>query len=400
MRRLSAVGRKSESFKCFESRLRYIVKQDTGEIMPQKAILAILKNDLVTITEMVEWVLRDDKTLRDDIAQQMLEAGGKTIPNNTMGRLLGLTIPDTILCKGSTGSSRFLELVNDRVIAEAKSWHERSQVRLGTSTQRVSAGWKRTADWTAPTNLVPKMNLGSVNGQYAKIVNNPFEDGFIELALVIQHEWYILVFGFDPERFRGATRITNPVVRMDENGLVKFNFSAAYPLVKAQYSDEYVIGVDVGRTNYATVVVWSIKEHRIVHSTTLSQRVHSLANSVTASESQRTNLKKKGRDEEARYHREAASRKKRELAILAGQEIAALSVQYGNAVVVFEDLSWVKNTMQNGRWNRGELVKRTTEFVTFNGGWVLRVNSAYTSQLCHQCHARVVFEGWHVAFCP
>ena len=43
--------------------------------------------------------------------------------------------------------------------------------------------------------------------------------------------------------------------------------------------------------------------------------------------------------DEARFHREAASRKKRELAILAAQEIAYLSYVWENAVVAVEDLS-------------------------------------------------------------
>ena len=59
---------------------------------------------------------------------------------------------------------------------------------------------------------------------------------------------------------------------------------------------------------------------------------------------------------EAQFHREAASREKRGLAILAAQEIAGLSRAWGNAVVAVEGLGWIRNTMQHGRWNRGALV--------------------------------------------
>lgn len=147
-----------------------------------------------------------------------------------------------------------------------------------------------------------------------------------------------------------------------------------------QFSGDYTIGVDVGINNYATVVVREVETGRIAHETTLSQRVHSLWNSVRASQQQVRDLKKKAATllcdrqarmaalDEARFHREAASRKKRELAILAAQEIADLSYLWGNAVVAVEDLGWIRNTMQHGRWNRGAIVQWLTHYVSQNGG--------------------------------
>ena len=104
--------------------------------------------------------------------------------------------------------------------------------------------------------------------------------------------------------------------------------------------------------------------------------------------------------DEAQLHREAASRKKRELAILAAQEIADLSHQYDNAVVAVEDLGWVKNTMQNGRWNRGAFVQWITHYVSQNGGWVLAVNAANTSQICNVCGSEVTHPEHKVSDCP
>ena len=103
--------------------------------------------------------------------------------------------------------------------------------------------------------------------------------------------------------------------------------------------------------------------------------------------------------DEAQLHREAASRKKRELAILAAQEIAYLSHFFDNAVVAVEDLSWVRNTMQNGRWNRGKLVQWTTHYVSQNGGWVVAVNAANTSQVCHECGGKVTHPTHRVSKC-
>lgn len=179
-----------------------------------------------------------------------------------------------------------------------------------------------------------------------------------------------------------------------------------------QFSGDYTIGVDVGINNYATVVVREVETGRIAHETTLSQRVHSLWNSVRASQQQVRDLKKKAATllcdrqarmaalDEARFHREAASRKKRELAILAAQEIADLSYLWGNAVVAVEDLGWIRNTMQHGRWNRGAIVQWLTHYVSQNGGWVVSVNPANTSQQCRACDAKVSHPTHTLSVCP
>lgn len=179
----------------------------------------------------------------------------------------------------------------------------------------------------------------------------------------------------------------------------------------AQFSGDYVIGVDVGINNYATVVVREVATGRIVYETTLSQRVHSLWNSVRASERQVRYLRRKAETllhnrqarmsalDEVQLHREAASRKKRELAILAAQEIAYLSHVWGNAVVAVEDLGWVANTMQNGRWNRGAFVQWLTHYVSQNGGWVVAVNPSNTSQLCYKCGSKVTHPTHEVSVC-
>ena len=55
--------------------------------------------------------------------------------------------------------------------------------------------------------------------------------------------------------------------------------------------------------------------------------------------------------------------------------------------------------MRNGRWNRGELVKRTTEQVEINGGRVIKASCYNTSQLCHRCDRRIVFKEYHTVIC-
>jgi len=77
-----------------------------------------------------------------------------------------------------------------------------------------------------------------------------------------------------------------------------------------------------------------------------------------------------------------------------------LSHQYDNAVVAVEDLSWIRNTMQNGRWNRGAFVQWLTHYVAQNGGWVVAVSAANTSQVCHLCGEKVEHPEHKVSLCP
>ena len=254
------------------------------------------------------------------------------------------------------------------------------------------------------------INLGAVDNHYALIENNPFADGEITLKMVIRGAWYRLFFPFNNTRFTEG-KVTLPLIKVEDNHPI-FIFSVVTDNPIVQFSGDYTIGVDVGINDYATVAVRNRKTGKIVHQTTLSQRVHSLWNSVRASEKQVRQLREKavslslydrqGRmaaRDEADLHRKAASRKKRELAIIAAQEIAYLSYFFGNAVVALEDLSWITNTMQNGRWNRGAFVQWLTHYVGQNGGWVVTVSAFNTSQLCHKCGEEVEHPEYKVSEC-
>ena len=296
------------------------------------------------------------------------------------------------------------------VVAAYRSWQERIKAVNGESSKYVSQGWKRTANGSAPSYGGDYVNLGAVDKQYAAIENDPFADGEIILKMVIQGEWYRLIFRFDNARFAEGN-VALPLVKV-ENGRTVFVFTVVTDNPVVQFSGDWVIGVDVGLGDYATVVVRSAETGRVVYETTLSQRVHSLWNSVRATERQVRALRRKADRllsqrqarmsalDEAQLHREAASRKKRELAILAAQEIAALSHLWGNAVVAVEDLSWVANTMQNGRWNRGEFVQWLAHYVSQNGGWVVAVSAANTSQQCHMCGQQVTHPTHKLSICP
>jgi transposase, IS605 orfB family len=392
---------KNQTYRAFVARPSHVLDLN-GEVLDDAHVLASLASEVRDISAYATFVVRNDVELGDELARVTATAPA------VAGRRAGVNMPG-FLAVGKSGRSRKENLLRYNVVTSCRSWQERAKAANGESSKYVSQGWKRTADASAPSYGGDCVNLGAVDRAYAAVENDPFADGEIVLRMVIQGEWYRLVFDFDNARFREG-KVALPAIKV-ENGQPVFIFTVVTDNPVVQFSGDYTIGVDVGINNYATVVVRSIETGRIVYETTLSQRVHSLWNSVRASQCQVRDLRKKAdgllsrRQErmaaldEAQLHREAASRKKRELAILAAQEIADLSHLWDNAVVAVEDLSWIINTMQHGRWNRGELVRWIAHYVSQNGGWVVDVSSFNTSQQCHECGQRVTHPTHKLSVC-
>lgn len=400
---------KDKTYKAFTARPSYILDLN-GELLDSSPVLDKLASEVRGISGYATFVVRNDMKLGDELSQVTV-----TQPT-TAGRRAGVTMPrffvedeDGKPIAGKSGRSRKEALIQHRVVTAYRSWQERVKAVNGESDKYVSQGWARTVNASPPSYGEDYINLGAVNKQYAAIENDPFAAGEIVLKMVIQGMWYRLFFRFDAMRFPEG-KVTLPLIKIENNQPV-FIFTVATDNPVAQFSGDYTIGVDLGIKNYATVVVRNSKTEKIVYQSTLSQRVHSLWNSVRASERQVKQLRKKADKllyqrqarmsalDEAQFHREAASRKKRELAILAAQEIAYLSHFWGNAVVAVEDLSWISNTMQNGRWNRGELARWLTHYVAQNGGWVVAVNSANTSRICHLCGSKVTHPVHKISRC-
>ena len=393
---------KNQTYRSFVAHPTYILEVN-GELLDSAPVLASLASEVRDISAYATYVVRNDEALADELARIT------AVQPAVAGRRAGVTMPD-FLASGKSGRSRKEWLMRHNVVTACRSWQERDKAANGESSKHVSQGWKRTANGSAPSYGEDYVNLGAVDRQYAAIENNPFADGEIILRLVIQGTWYRLIFNFDNKRFTEG-KVTLPVIKV-EDGTPVFIFTVVTDNPVVQFSGDYTIGVDVGINNYATVVVREVKTGRIVYETTLSQRVHSLWNSVRASEAQVRDLRRKAATmlhdrqarmsalDEAQLHREAASRKKRELAILAAQEIAYLSHVWDNAVVAVEDLGWIANTMQNGRWNRGTLIQWLSHYVSQNGGWVAAVSPANTSQQCHMCGAKVSHPTHELSVCP
>lgn len=393
---------KNQTYRAFAERPTHVLDLN-GELLDNATVLAELASEVRDISAYATFVVRNDVELGDELSRVTAAAPA------VAGRRAGVNMPD-FLATGKSGGSRKGWLMRYNVVASYRSYLERVKAANGESSKYVSQGWKHTVDASAPSYGGDYVNLGAVDDHYARVENNPFADGEIVLRMVIQGAWYRLIFNFDNRRFTEG-KVTLPVIKV-QDGAPVFIFTVVTDNPVVQFSGDYTIGVDVGINNYATVVVRSVETGRIVYETTLSQRVHSLWNSVRASEMQVRHLREKAATllydrqgrmsvlDEAQLHREAASRKKRELAILAAQEIAYLSHSWGNAVVAVEDLGWIANTMQNGRWNRGALVQWLTHYVSQNGGWVVSVNPAHTSQHCYKCGSKVTHPTHEASVCP
>ena len=413
---------KNQTYKAFTAHPTHVMDLN-GVLLDSDPILSQLVTEVQGISAYATFIARNDTELEDGLAR------ATAVQAATAGRQAGITMPEFLAAdkkdengepvkdkktgvpiKSKTGRSRKEWLVRHNAVTVFRSWQERVKAVNGESSKRVSQGWKRTVNASPPSYGEDFINLGVTDHQYAVIENDPFADGEIVLRMVIQGVRYRLIFKFNNTRFADG-KVTLPVIKVEDNQPA-FIFTVATDNPVVQFSGDYVIGVDVGINDYATIVVRNTKTGEITYKTTLSQRVHSLWNSVRASERQVRALREKAKPilydrparraalEEAQLHREAASRKKRELTILAAQEIAYLSHFFDNAVVAVEDLGWIKNTMQNGRWNRGALIKWLTHYVGQNGGWVIAVNAANTSQICHLCGEKVTHPEHRVSDCP
>lgn len=299
------------------------------------------------------------------------------------GRRMGIRLPPG---KRSRGRSRFERMVREYAVSQLRSWNERFLAYRGGSSKYVSAGWRRTANVLPPRTLAPRLSLSTTDNQYYSI---SVDGNTTVLRMVVTGRWVSLYFK-TPSRFlEKGVRPIAPDITVDDRGRVMFNWFAEIPAERAEFSDRYVIGVDVGRNSAAFSVVVDVTTGGVVEASGGNRRIRTLENRISRTESQIRSLHKMGRHDEAALHREGLANRRNELSILVGQDIADLSFRYDNALVAVEDLSGIRNTMSHGRWVRGQMVHRATDMVESNGGRILRVNPAYTSQKCHVCNTQM-----------
>ena len=300
------------------------------------------------------------------------------------GYMMGLKLPVEVKKRFRSGSSRLERMFREQVVTNLRSWATRSGVVSGNYSGYVSAGWRRTVRDSKPLSMQPRLALSAADKQYRRMSVTPER---IILDMVVRGQWVTLYFPTPPQLLEQGCEPGVPDIWVDKNNRVMFGFHGKTNPGRPKFSSRYVIGVDVGVTNPAAYVVWDTEKKEVVERSLLGRRARSLSNKIKRTQTQVSSLQRKNRSEEAVSHRTHLSNRRKELSILVAQEVADAAWRYGNALVVFEDLSHISNTMMFGRWFRGEVYRRTRDMVEADGGRVLRVNAAYTSRKCHVCQS-------------
>ena len=312
------------------------------------------------------------------------------------GYMMGLKLPVEAKKQFRSGSSRLERMFREQVVTNLRSWAARSGAVNQTYSGYVSAGWRRTVKGSKPKDLQPRLSLSAADKQYRCMSVTPER---IELMMIVQGEWMTLHFPTPPQLLEDGCEPSVPDIWVDKNNRVMFGFHGKTDPGRPEFSSRYVVGVDVGVTNPAAYVVWDTEKKEVVERSLLGQRARSLSNKIKRTQTQVSSLKRQGKDEEAVHHRTHLSNRCKELSILIAQEIADAAWRHGNALVTFEDLSHIKNTMRFGRWFRGEVHRRTRDMVEADGGRVLRVNAAYTSRKCHVCQSDLDMQDYSQPHC-
>lgn len=303
----------------------------------------------------------------------------KGLKPSVAGSRIGIRLPPG---KRLRGRSRFERMVREYAVSQLRSWRERFLACRGESGKYVSAGWRRTAGLRPPVSLAPRLALSATDRHYHSVSVN---GSTTVLCMVVSGRWVNFYFKTPGRFLEEGVRPVAPDIVVDDRGRVVFNWFAKIPVEKAEFSSRYVVGIDVGRNNAVFSAVVDVTTGDTVEVSGGNRRIKTLENRILRTENQVRSLHKTGRHEEAARHRAGLANRRNELATLVGQEIADLSFRYDNALVAVEDLSGIRNTMSHGRWVRGQMVQRSVDMVESNGGRVLRVNPAHTSQKCHVC---------------
>ena len=299
------------------------------------------------------------------------------------GRRMGIRF--SISGRG-TGRSRFEWMIREYAVSQLRSWRERRKVYTKQSDKYTSAGFKRTTNPNKPAFLKPRLALSTTDKSYHTV---RVKDSIIDLDMVVNQRWVTFTFK-TPKRFiEPGVRIIAPTISIDDRNRVMFNWYIELPTELVEFSSKYVVGVDVGITHHTTAIIRNLETGKVVEASFMNRRVRSLENKIKRAKTQIAALYRQNRRNEVEPHRKALSNRRKELAILIGQEVADLSYKHDNALVAVEDLSHIKNTMKYGRWVRGMIVQRITDMVESNGGRVMTVLAAYTSQKCHRCGERL-----------
>ena len=366
----------------------YAAFDKNGEPLDLKGVLDGIRRDAKLVAE---YALRE--LTEQNLALVTYFEGVKPAE---AGRQMNLKLPVEVKKQFRSGSSRLERMFREQVVVNLRSWAVRSGATSGNYTGYVSAGWRRTVKDSKPTSMQPRLSLSATDRQYREMT---VKSDRIELMMVVQGEKRVLHFPTPPQLLEQGCNPGVPDIWIDKNDRVMFGFHGTVDPGRPEFSERYVVGVDVGVTNPAAYVVWDAEKKEIVEQSLLGPRARSLNNKIKRTQTQVSALQRRNRPEEAVSHRAHLSNRRKELSILVAQEVADAAWRHNNALVVFEDLSHIKNTMKFGRWFRGEVLRRTRDMVEADGGRVLKANAAYTSRKCHVCQSDLDMSNYSQPYC-
>ena len=283
----------------------------------------------------------------------------------------------------------------------------------------ISAGWARTVRPNS-SKVGKVLNLTDASVQYCKETKRTQDT--ITFKITCGDE-KVNVKLFIPHHLQEADKISLPKFVWNKNtNEFSVILTGNFERKKRKLSDRYIIGVDVGLNHYVTYVVYDTYEMRTVETGTLSNYLdQELWTSIRKTQQQISYnwikihelkhddnlncfgyLPSSSIDQmEILYQdicdqRKALSKKRATMSQYAALELRDISARYDNAPVARENLSWVGNTMQNGRWNCGEFFNRLETALENVGGKSIWVSAWKTSQSCSSCgnmHKKALQEG-------
>lgn len=288
-----------------------------------------------------------------------------------------------------------------------KQWESIIQHQLfGGKKPYLSDGIARTVR-PNPSRASKVIDYTQTDKQYGYIHSR--DDETITYDLLCRDEWVRMTI-LIPVHLRGAKTYSLPkIVFSSTTNEMSIVITAKFEPVRFKISERYAIGVDVGITHYVTYVVYDRVENRVVERGRLSNYLDKeLHDKIRVTRQQIADIQVKleilrcARDDQGRIpwnvkfqidrleqdvaeQRIALSRKRDMLSRQAAGELKNISIKYGNAPVVHENLSWVGNTMEHGRWNCGAFFTRLWESLEIIGGMSFKVSAYKTSQTCSEC---------------
>ena len=352
------------SFRCYAIILVYTTKPNTQRVRLQKGLPCM--SSVTRTLSLRPFVCRETKTgnglnIRTVLEEVRLDAelcATESFKHITLenlkiisqyeklkpaeaGRQIGIKLPSG---KSVTGRSRFEKMVQEYAVSQLRSWSERCKASAGQTNKYSSTGFKRTANSNKPDFLKPRLALSATDKNYHSVRLN---NSIVELDMVVNQRWVTFTFKTSSWFLEPGVKIIAPTISIENQNRVMFNWHIKIPTELTDFSSKYVVGVDVGVTNHTTVVVRDITTGNVVEASFMNRRVRSLENKIQHTRNQIAALHRKGHVEEVDPHRKALTNRRKELAILIGQEVADLSWRYGNALVAVEDLSHMVNTMKH-----------------------------------------------------